>query len=96
MAERPPVDAAAVLLGPVRGAGRPPRPPFAIACKAEWSIRLSECVRQVNRVSAKAGYPFGVAVAKATRERVQDGRAVDTATIACVWGKLREAGERRY
>ncbi|AIA05386.1 hypothetical protein [Streptomyces noursei] len=64
--------------------------PFVIECKAERSIRLADYVRQAKREAAHAGFPFGVAVVKAPRRRVEDAYAVmDLVTFGRVLQALR-------
>ncbi|MCZ0970794.1 hypothetical protein O1L55_03345 [Streptomyces albulus] len=64
--------------------------PFVIECKAERSIRLADYVRQANREAAHAGFPFGVAVVKAPRRRVEDAYAVmDLVTFGRILQALR-------
>ncbi|UQA94944.1 hypothetical protein [Streptomyces halobius] len=64
--------------------------PFVLECKAEKSIRLADYVRQANREAVNAGFPYGVAVVKAPRRRVEDAYAVmDLVTFGRVLQALR-------
>ncbi|MGW2633801.1 hypothetical protein ACWC2K_31340 [Streptomyces chattanoogensis] len=64
--------------------------PFVIECKAEKSIRLADYVRQANKEATNAGFPYGVAVVKAPRRRVEDAYAVmDLVTFGRVLQALR-------
>ncbi|WP_441248923.1 hypothetical protein [Kitasatospora sp. McL0602] len=65
--------------------------PFVVECKDEQTIRLPEYVRQANREAANAGFPYGVAVVKARRRKIQDAYAVtDLGTFARILRALRE------
>ncbi|WP_338932654.1 hypothetical protein WEB32_29765 [Streptomyces netropsis] len=64
--------------------------PFVLECKAEKSIRLADYVRQANREAEHAGFPYGVAIVKAPRRRVEDAYAVmDLVTFGRVLQALR-------
>ncbi|WP_431888693.1 hypothetical protein [Nocardiopsis alba] len=65
--------------------------PFVLEAKAEKSYDLASYVRQAEREAEAAGLPFGVAVVKRPRARVEDGYVVlSLRTFARVLQYLRD------